>query len=200
LRARDSGCVALREECRGGGGSYGGGPGRVTLAVGHPGTPVPMQPRAAGGPRSPGGASRPSVGGAGRQLARRGSWPLWPTGRGQLERGSRAKRATEREARGPRGVRAGPPFRGTQAGAFERGALHPEPPPLSLPMERALGQGAEYRHIGYSPVGSGAWRATSTATFRAPAWAGLCMGGSMHRAPSMAVASGESPALGARGW
>ena len=40
------------------GGFYGGGPGRVTLAVGHPGTPVPMQPRTAGGPRSPGPGAR----------------------------------------------------------------------------------------------------------------------------------------------
>jgi hypothetical protein len=41
LRIRDCGWVVLRE-CRGGGGSYGGGPGRVTLAAGPRNTTQPQ--------------------------------------------------------------------------------------------------------------------------------------------------------------
>lgn len=160
MRARDSGCVALREECRGGGGSYGGGPGRVTLAVGHPGTPVPTQPRAAGGPRSPGpGARAPPVvlrapawgaqgaswrgGGVGRSGRRgEGSW------RGGAARGARA-RGGSGGATFP-----GDPGRGFRTGGTTRRAPSPRLASGESPWDQG---GGECRHIGYSPVGSGAW-------------------------------------------
>lgn len=198
MRARDSGCVALREECRGGGGSYGGGPGRVTLAVGHPGTPVPTQPRAAGGPRSPGpGARAPPVvlrapawgaqgaswrgGGVGRSGRRgEGSW------RGGAARGARA-----------RGGSGGATFPGDPGRGFRTGGTTRRAPSPRLASGESPGTGGvSVGTLATRQLALGLGRATSTATFRAPAWAGLCMGGSMHRAPSMAVASGESPALG----
>ena len=121
MRIRDCGCVVVCE-CRGGGGSYGGGPGRVTLAAGPPGTPLPTPPRATSSPQSPSPGARgpPAVlhapgrgdgeGGMGRQLARWGSWPLRRPGRWVVEEGAReaggrargAKRAAEREARSGR--------------------------------------------------------------------------------------------------
>jgi hypothetical protein len=123
----------------------------VTLAVGHPGTPVAMQPRAAGGPRSPGPGARGPRGllrGPGGELGA----PVGAVGelaaladgrRGVEECGRHAKRAGAREARGPGGLGAkGGTFPGrARPGASIGGGAHHAPSPKVAGGEPSAGGG-----------------------------------------------------------
>ena len=127
MRIRDCGCVVLRE-CRGGGGSYGGGPGRVTLAAGPPGTPLPTAPRATGGPQPPApgrGCRRrcfgPHGGGMGRG-AWGASWRGGGVGRSGGRGGGQLKRGRANREAGGRARRARHKARGIIPGASSRGS------------------------------------------------------------------------------
>lgn len=127
MRIRDCGCVVLRE-CRGGGGSYGGGPGRVTLAAGPPGTPLPTAPRATGGPQPPAPGRgcrrrcfRPHGGGMGRG-AWGASWRGGGVGRSGGRGGGQLKRGRANREAGGRARRARHKARGIIPGASSRGS------------------------------------------------------------------------------